>query len=304
MQPLYAFTLRVVCIAVAAIALVPEATSAQTIEYYHLDALGSVRAVTDQSGTVIERHDFLPFGDEVNPPVGPQPRQFTGKERDSETGLDYFGARYFSGKTGRFTSVDPVYTWRENLTDPQRWNRYAYVRNNPLRYTDPDGRCIDGCVLEGYALYAAAGSTVIATTAWLASPAGQQALSQAGAMITSAVGTIQSWFRSGEAKQLPQNAGPTGHISPSEVIGKTPSEIEKRAGELGLAPRGPDAASGRGSYVDPATGEQRILSHPNDPKGPHGHINNPAGERVGPDGRAVAPNSKEAHLPIKKEGKQ
>ena len=41
---------------------------------------------------------------------------------------------------GRFTTVDPVYTWQENLEDPQRWNRYAYVRNNPLRYVDPDGR--------------------------------------------------------------------------------------------------------------------------------------------------------------------
>jgi RHS repeat-associated protein len=52
----------------------------------------------------------------------------------------YFGARYYRADIGRFTTVDPVYTWKENLTDPQRWNRYAYVRNNPLRYVDPDGR--------------------------------------------------------------------------------------------------------------------------------------------------------------------
>jgi RHS repeat-associated protein len=55
----------------------------------------------------------------------------------------YFGARYYRADIGRFTTVDPVYTWQENLADPQRWNRYAYVRNNPLRWTDPDGRCID-----------------------------------------------------------------------------------------------------------------------------------------------------------------
>ena len=56
--------------------------------------------------------------------------------------MDYFGARYYSGERGRFTTVDPVFTWEDNLVDPQRWNRYAYVRNNPLRYTDPDGEVI------------------------------------------------------------------------------------------------------------------------------------------------------------------
>ena len=55
--------------------------------------------------------------------TGGQPKHFTGKERDAETGLDYFGARYYGSKIGRFTTVDPVYTWQENLVDPQRWNR-------------------------------------------------------------------------------------------------------------------------------------------------------------------------------------
>jgi RHS repeat-associated protein len=53
---------------------------------------------------------------------------FTSKERDAETGLDYFGARYYSGAQGRFTSVDPgLFT----IADPQSWNRYSYVQNNP-----------------------------------------------------------------------------------------------------------------------------------------------------------------------------
>jgi RHS repeat-associated protein len=72
---------------------------------------------------------------------------FTGKERDAETGLDYFGARYFSAAQGRFTSPD----WSENprpipyadLTDPQTLNLYGYVRNNPLSKADPDGHL--GC---------------------------------------------------------------------------------------------------------------------------------------------------------------
>ena len=75
------------------------------------------------------------------------------KTWDAETGLDYFGARYYSAPTGRFTTVDPVYTWRENLLDPQRWNRYAYGRNNPLRYKDPDGRLIETIADVGFIGY-------------------------------------------------------------------------------------------------------------------------------------------------------
>ncbi len=75
-------------------------------------------------------------------------QQFTGKERDTETGLDYFGARYYSGAQGRFTSPDP-----ENASadpaDPQSWNGYAYARNNPLKYVDPDGLAYRICNTDG-----------------------------------------------------------------------------------------------------------------------------------------------------------
>lgn len=66
-------------------------------------------------------------------------QKFTGKERDSETGLDYFGARYMSSTQGRFTSVDPIIIKRDRLFDPQRINLYPYTRNNPLKYLDPNG---------------------------------------------------------------------------------------------------------------------------------------------------------------------
>jgi RHS repeat-associated protein len=72
-------------------------------------------------------------------------RTFTGKERDAETGLDYFGARYFSSAQGRWTSPDwstvPQPVPYADLTDPQTLNLYSYVRNNPLSRTDPDGHC-------------------------------------------------------------------------------------------------------------------------------------------------------------------
>ena len=64
----------------------------------------------------------------------------TGKERDAETGLDYFGARYFSGAQGRFTSPDRPFA-DQRPQDPQSWNLYAYGRNNPLLYVDPSGNC-------------------------------------------------------------------------------------------------------------------------------------------------------------------
>src|SRR6185295_2230108 len=77
-----------------------------------------------------------------------QPKEFTGKERDAETGYDYFGARYYGSKIGRFTSVDPALSVSASLGDPQRWNRYAYARNNPIGIVDPDGR--EGVMIEEY----------------------------------------------------------------------------------------------------------------------------------------------------------
>jgi RHS repeat-associated protein len=63
----------------------------------------------------------------------------TQKERDNESGLDYFGARYYSGPQGRFTGVDAGRVNKRHLANPQKWNRYAYTLNNPLKYIDPDG---------------------------------------------------------------------------------------------------------------------------------------------------------------------
>ncbi|MGO4881090.1 MAG: RHS repeat-associated core domain-containing protein, partial [Bryobacteraceae bacterium] len=70
--------------------------------------------------------------------------KYTGKERDAESGLDFFGARYFSGAQGRFTSPDEPFA-DQHPEDPQSWNLYGYVRNNPLKNTDPNGKdCQNG----------------------------------------------------------------------------------------------------------------------------------------------------------------
>lgn len=65
---------------------------------------------------------------------------FTGKERDVESGLDYFGARYYNSNTGRFMSPDPKLITKRRVLDPQQWNMYGYTRNNPLTAIDPDGK--------------------------------------------------------------------------------------------------------------------------------------------------------------------
>lgn len=127
--------------------------------YLSYDYLGSVRMVTNSSGVVVSRHDFLPFGEEV--PQGSAGRmaslgfgdtdyvseRFTGKERDSESGMDYFGARYYGSALGRFTTPD--WSARQqpvpyaNFRNPQSLNLYLYMQNNPLSGTDPDGHCCD-----------------------------------------------------------------------------------------------------------------------------------------------------------------
>ena len=126
------------------------------------DLLGSVRAVTGekpQSGTapMTECYDYLPFGrilssSDNNRNTGCYPAspdfalssvespKFTGKVRDVETGLDFFGARYYSGAQGRFVGSDGLVSRKEWLPEPQRWNRYTYGLNNPLKYVDPNGK--------------------------------------------------------------------------------------------------------------------------------------------------------------------
>ncbi len=133
--------------------------SATGTEYLLADALGSTRLVLDYQGNVKERLDYLPFGEELpvgvggraapystgNYPTGPdiESQKFTGKERDAETGLDYFGARYMSGAQGRFTSADPITVTAGRASDPQQLNLYSYGRNNPLKFVDPTGMLID-----------------------------------------------------------------------------------------------------------------------------------------------------------------
>jgi RHS repeat-associated protein len=125
---------------------------AATVQWLVTDHLGTPRMIFDQTGTLasVKRHDYLPFGEELFAPGGGRTaawgyssgdnirQQFTAKERDIETGLDYFGARYYANTQGRFASADEplVDQWPSS---PQTWNLYMYGANNPLRFKDLDG---------------------------------------------------------------------------------------------------------------------------------------------------------------------
>jgi RHS repeat-associated protein len=122
------------------------------VQWLVTDQLGTPRMIFDETGHLenMTRHDYLPFGEELVPPTGGRSaaqgysggddvrQQFTSKERDVETGLDYFQARYYASTQGRFTSIDPLLS-SAGMADPQSWNRYSYVLNNPLKLIDPDG---------------------------------------------------------------------------------------------------------------------------------------------------------------------
>ena len=133
----------------------------ETKVYYFLtDHLGSVDVVLDENGEVVERRDFLPYGaerevsnsgtlDGAGTAPGTNPvntRGFTGKELDSQTGLHYYGARYYDSEIGRFTSIDPVVLGHGDidlmslLSDPQSLNAYSYVTNNPIGFKDETGQ--------------------------------------------------------------------------------------------------------------------------------------------------------------------
>ena len=134
---------------------------AGTISYFFSDHLGSSRVVTNATGTIVEDSDFYPFGGErvVVDALNNQ-YKFTGKERDLESNLDFFIARYYSSNLGRFLSPDeftsgPVDAFSSSdplppgplpyaeITNPQSLNKYTYTYNSPLRYTDPDGHFIE-----------------------------------------------------------------------------------------------------------------------------------------------------------------
>jgi RHS repeat-associated protein len=112
--------------------------------YYMQDQVNSTKIVTNDAGDIVHSTAYGPYGNTqitwINT-FDPKPK-FSGKERNSHTQWDYFGARYYDHLSYRFTSVDPIINKKDAITNPQLWNLYSYCRNNPITYLDPDGRDI------------------------------------------------------------------------------------------------------------------------------------------------------------------
>jgi RHS repeat-associated protein len=110
------------------------------LHFYFNDPLGSRRVQTDSAGVVERTCQNLPYGDGETCQPTPTENLFTGKERDTESGNDYFGARYYASAMGRWLSPDPKMISKQRMIDPQQWDMYSYARNSPLVAYDPDGK--------------------------------------------------------------------------------------------------------------------------------------------------------------------
>jgi RHS repeat-associated protein len=115
----------------------PAASETVTVKYQHTDALGTPVAVTDAGKAFMNKFEYEPYGQLVNsaPLDGPG---FTGHVQDAATGLTYMQQRYYDPQIGMFLSVDPVSAYGHPVA---QFNRYRYANSNPLRFSDPDGRC-------------------------------------------------------------------------------------------------------------------------------------------------------------------
>jgi len=128
------------------------------VRYYHQDHLGSSSVMTDATGQLVSESTFYPFGhprNEHEPRNVKEAYGFTQKERDGESGLSYFEARFLNSGAARFASFDPLFKTPSLLlaalageksdpgsqlcVSPQRWNPYSYCSNNPIHLTDPSG---------------------------------------------------------------------------------------------------------------------------------------------------------------------
>ncbi len=117
-------------------------TASPITRYVHVDHLGSTRAITDNTGTVVQMLDYYPYGQvKANTGTYGSQKQYIGQYYDTDSALNYLNARYYDGGRGQFLSEDPIFWGKQNLQDPQGLNSYSYANGNPIVKKDPSGRC-------------------------------------------------------------------------------------------------------------------------------------------------------------------
>ena len=225
------------------------------IRFDHHDWLGTVRLMNSYQYPYVSQYvgetcTSLPFGDALTCVHPVDTIHFTGKERDSESGLDNFGARYDSSSLGRFMSPDAFYK-DSHVGDPQSWNEYAYARNNPLRYVDPTGEnatVSTNCTTDEQN-HTACNVNVSATIAIYAAPGSGLTQEQ----LNGAATTIQSEIQNAWSGSFTQD-GVTYNVSTQvsvSVVGSEADAMKSGAQNVIGLSNGPISAS-TSSAVDPS----------------------------------------------------
>lgn len=245
---------------------------AGTVEYYFSDHLKSTDIVTNATGGILRESDYVPYGSEVTiSGTDPNHYKFTGKERDLESGLDDFDARFYSSPFGRFMTPDweakPTDVPYANFGNPQSLNLYSYVQNNPTTVGDADGHSPDAGVVETVVLVS---TGVVFTAAVIqnyrqnpdAGKALRGATEAAHQFLTTTADKLSSIFssRDAEARQL-QGAGRDATDKANATIErasqdlgsyKNPNDVSAHIDDL---KKGVDRVKGLSTQLDRTTGK-------------------------------------------------
>jgi RHS repeat-associated protein len=256
--------------------------------YFHVaDHLGSATVIASSSGSKLGESDYYPYGGEmvITADSSTNHYKFTGKERDPETGLDYFSARHYSSAMGRFMTPDwsatPSIAPYAHLGNPQTLNLYGYVENNPITGMDPDGHVDWQIAQNGSSCYAGSGQC---TQAGVGTSTTQTQANQESQKPCSFWCKLLNWSKNGPAP-TPEEAEAERHRLANQarntlnnkhvaingrpawmaLWGKSDAEVlalyaaYMAASASGHAPTIPDPFGGKPNVTDP--GLQEIVDH-------------------------------------------
>jgi|GEM_PF-3078214 len=207
------------------------------LHYTHKDHLQSTSMTTDSNGIVEEAVDYKAFGSERSRAGSHESDySFTDQERDTETGLMYYDARYYDAELKRFTGVDPAVVrlgtvedeFNQLLTDPQQQNTYTYVANNPIKYNDPSGEIIPAIIAIGFAAWTAYDSynAFVENKAEMGT-AGALGVAAKTAAVDTVIGKVTKPLKVAE-KVLDKTRFPDNPDDMSKVLGSGPSKVRTK----------------------------------------------------------------------------